>query len=502
MKISLISPYETISSFGLRIISAILRQKGHEVKLFFSPGALKENSLAGLLPFVEDSGLVGISVMSDCVEKVVKITRAVREELKIPVIWGGFHPTVLPAVSLEEADMVCVGEGENALVELAEKMERGEDYKGIKNIWCREGPRNPLRPLVFPLDILPLPDYDLDNHYILDNGRIKPLNLSLFRWHLSPPDSYTTLSSRGCNYACSYCGNNAMKTLYNGQMYFRRRSVEHLMKELLWAKQKFKFINSVYFDDDNFLAISQSDLNKFCNEYKRKIKLPFGVSGISPLLVNNEKIIKLKGAGLEWLRMGIQTGSAKIARLYNRPISQDRILEASNILKSARLKKDVAYDFILDNPYETEEDIKDTLILLARLARPYTINIFSLRFYPGTALYKKQGDVYKGVEKMIRYRSSKNTYINKLFVLIANYPLPPRLVPWLMDKSPGAEILCLFLKIMLPLIAAFRMWQRVLKAVYYKDFKRAGRTFWSKIIPSSIYCYIAHKTCKSLVDYR
>ena len=67
--------------------------------------------------------LVGITLMTQYYDAGVQISQRLKAKIKAPIIWGGIHPTVRPEESLNHADIVCIGEGEMALLELIQKME-------------------------------------------------------------------------------------------------------------------------------------------------------------------------------------------------------------------------------------------------------------------------------------------------------------------------------------------------------------------------------------------
>ena len=102
------------------------------------------------------------------------------------------------------------------------------------------------------------------------------------------------------------------------------------------------------------------------------------------------------------------------------------------------------YDIILDNPWETDEDIIETLIFLSKLPTPFEVSGFSLVFFPGTALYRKakeEGIVKDDLNDVYRkyFREPKKTYFNALFFLLKNYcvvgvGISPKLMYYLTHK--------------------------------------------------------------------
>ena len=93
----------------------------------------------------------------------------------MPVIWGGTHPTIAPDESIQVADIVCIGEGEYPLLDLANRMSAQREFDYVKNLWIRKEDRiikNDVGPLIPDLDTLPFP------HYGDQNSRALPMNQS------------------------------------------------------------------------------------------------------------------------------------------------------------------------------------------------------------------------------------------------------------------------------------------------------------------------------------
>jgi len=123
----------TIVSIGLRTISACLKVRGHQVNLLFIPfhkglfekfqfNEQKINRLSkdtkDITDFIlkESFDLIGFSLTTDFFTPAAIISEAIKKENpKLPIIWGGVHPTIFPEMCLKYADMVCLGEGEEAM---------------------------------------------------------------------------------------------------------------------------------------------------------------------------------------------------------------------------------------------------------------------------------------------------------------------------------------------------------------------------------------------------
>lgn len=338
--------------------------------------------------------------MSNYFEDAVHITRTLKEKLPVPVIWGGIHPTVRPDESLERADMICVGEAEECLPEFLRRMARGQTYEGVPNLWIRSGARiirNDVR-MVENLDAIPFQDWDAQDHYVLEGQHIcrmsddviARLHKRLANVHVDVPSVYMTMPSRGCPFACTSCVNSALKRVYSGQKAVRHRSVGNVIAELMEARRRRPSLKGIRFEDDCFFSRTADDITAFARAYKSEVGLPLYITGSTPTTLTREKLSPLVDAGLNEIRMGIQTGSERAKRLYNRHHSNAQVERAAMLLNEFKDRiRPPQYDVIIDNPWETEEDLVETLQLLARLPKPYALSLYALTFYPGTELYDR-----------------------------------------------------------------------------------------------------------------
>jgi radical SAM superfamily enzyme YgiQ (UPF0313 family) len=443
MKITLISPYSSLASLGVRSISASLKKAGHAVTmLFLTSSPFSRLSYSGELldritELCRDSGLIGISLMSGNFSQAERITSTLKSRLHAPVIWGGIHPTSRPEECLQVADIVCIGEGEGTIVELAARMETGADYSDVRNLWLTiEGKirKNDLRPLIQDLDSLPFMDYDLDGHHIFTEGDLLvPMTKGILHERLALEHTlvpgtgvYQTIWTRGCPYHCSYCCNDIFHTLYKGQRIVRKRKASSIIDEIHKIKNEFDFISNVCFHDDSFFAVSTDDLKEFCDLYRKKIDMPFVCLG-DPQLTSEEKLKLVVDAGLRSIQVGIESGSEKTIALYRRSHFNSRnMLKLAEIINKFMPRLSVHYDLIVDNPYETDEDLLETIRMLLNIPYPYNVQLFSLTFFPGTALHRKAdadgllGDEKEEAENYENYYGRiKPTYLNFALKLLS-----------------------------------------------------------------------------------
>ena len=393
-KVCLISLYSS-SSIGLRYIAAVLRDQGFDVSMIF----FKEKNIAldlmelptqdeydRLMKLVKDINpdLIGIGVRSSFLTIGGEITRRIQKELGKPVIWGGTHATVAPEHSIQTADMICLGEGEFAMLELAQRLSAGLDISDIQNLWIRQNGtvfRNPIRPLLADVNTLPYPDFVKENKYFVDKDTVTNDDPGLQVFNLD------IMTSRGCPFQCSYCSNSLFHNLYKGKgRMVRQRSPRNVLDEIKSQRALFPKLKRIDFIDEVF-SWEQAWVEEFVEEYKRDIGLPFHCMQ-HPNMTNKDIMKMLKDAGLERVEVGIQSGSERVRKeIFERRVSDEKLIRTGQILRDVKIVP--FYDVIVDNPFETSEDKKQGLDLLLKMPRPFYMHMFSLIYFPNTVLTKK-----------------------------------------------------------------------------------------------------------------
>ena len=322
--------------------------------------------------------MVGLSIYSPYVPIAGRLTKIVKENSSAIVMWGGIHPTLSPESSLEQSDIVCTGEGEGALEDLVLSLRDGKEYRSIKNLWVKQNGRivqNPMRPLIQDLDSVPFPAYARDSFYFIGSNKLVREDAAVFDPILA------TMPARGCPFMCSYCVNSLLRPLYKGLgPYNRRRSAANLiaeMKEVLAIPGNKKKL--IEFHDENF-GTDESWLIEFENLYPKEIGLPFKVQ-YNPRLIKPELIRRLKECGLHRIKFGIEAGADRIRnRVFHRPGKNVEILKLAHEIAKYGVK--IRYDLIIDNPYDTEQTLKETIDLLLKLPKPLRFNLYSLQYFP------------------------------------------------------------------------------------------------------------------------
>jgi len=395
MNITLISTATFPSDQGIRTISSVLKEKGHKVQIVFM--TLGEdysknytlNELLQLKKICKDSQLIGINSFASTAGRAERIICFLKKNTAIPIIYGGVHATLFPEKCIELADIVCVGEGEEAIVELANYLEKGKSINKIKNLWINDKKtgkiiKNPIRNLIEDLDKLPLPDYDIEDQFILDKNKLKVFKEEDLGGQV------LFLTGRGCPYGCDYCSNSCFNKLYEGKRknILRLHSPEYIINGIIYFKKKFPTLGFFDIRDDTFSLRSLENIKEFCKLYKEKVNMRFKCLG-DPHTISDEKISLLVDAGCTDIIIGIQGSEKTNKEIYHRNQTNEDVLKAAKILNKYKDRLAVMYDVIACNPYEKPEYILDLINLLKKLPKPYFLSVNNLVFFPGSALYNR-----------------------------------------------------------------------------------------------------------------
>lgn len=184
--------------------------------------------------------------------------------------------------------------------------------------------------------------------------------------------------------------------------------MKSVIDELVEAKKKCKKLVFIHFYDEIFPNLP-GWVDEFVKEYGKKIHLPFTIWS-HPKMVSPQLLNKLKAVGLTEVIMGIQSGSERVRReVFHRYESQEDILRAVRAIRQAGVWG--SFDFMLQHPFETIDDLKASYDLVRQFPSPYELQLHGLNFLPGTdivdialeqGLYSKEemnAILYAGMEE-------------------------------------------------------------------------------------------------------
>ncbi len=324
--------------------------------------------------------LIGLTVNAPLKSRAVAVTQWIKNECRIPIVWGGAFPTVQPELCLEFCDLVCVGEGEKAIGDIADRIDSHRDFRDVANIGYITDDQyiqNGLSPLMRELDMLPFKDISPKNKYLIENDKIIE---NFAETSYSKNFKYHAISSRGCVYSCSYCCENYFKRLYAPQPFLRRRSPSHVIQELKEAKQRLGY-KMVQFEDEVF-SFDKRWLEEFSVLYRKEIGVPF-ICYVYPNREIEVQLELLKDTGLVNTCLALQSGSERINKdIFHRPFDKELFYLTAEKLRS--LKIDYYVDIITFNPFEKREDLEATLKILLELPKPHWLCVNKLYIVEGT----------------------------------------------------------------------------------------------------------------------
>src|SRR5215813_14076714 len=291
--------------------------------------------------------LIGFSLCSVPLRECAEVTTELKRHYDVPIIWGGSGPTLEPERCLQYADMICMGEGEGLMVDIANAIDTGGDYSRTPNLWVKKDGdiiRNPNRPLV-DLEQIAIPDFE--------ESRTVHINDDRLRRNIYAPNmgrQYHIMTQRGCPYSCSFCIESYYQEQYGKKDSVRRRSVDIVIQELVEAKQKHG-IQAVMFWDDVF-TVHPKWLREFAPRYKEEVGLPFWIYTY-PRSTRKDELLMLKEAGLSAISFGVQSGSQSVLATYNRPVPGEMSIRAARDIVACEIP--ATFDLITRSEFETED---------------------------------------------------------------------------------------------------------------------------------------------------
>lgn len=398
---------------AIALLSALLRERGHEVSLFDATYYSIDDSIdsdgskmerLNVVPFdMESHGikrrttnwhddirrqieafqpdLIAISSTEDMWELGIKLLEGVSDYLtenKVPVIAGGVFPTFAPWIAIRHSlvDMVCVGEGENAMVDLCARIEQSRPFDDVTNLWVKQPDGSIVKNSVSqPVDINTTPMMDVS---LFEEARLyRPMAGKIYK--MLPVETI-----RGCPYKCAFCNSPDQMRFYKEETesnFLRKKRMDLVHKELSFTKNTLG-VEYNYFWADTFLALSNKEFDQFCEMYA-DINLPFWIQ-TRPETLTDYKVKRLAEVGLHRISFGIEHGNEEF-----RAKQLQRHFKNEDIIKQLRIPTKYGVSYSVNNitgfPNETRELAMDT-VELNRQIDSSNQNIYSFTPFHGTPL--------------------------------------------------------------------------------------------------------------------
>jgi anaerobic magnesium-protoporphyrin IX monomethyl ester cyclase len=412
--------YPNITQLGatpsnLAILSAYLKQDGFDVKLFdctiYKPrneetdddirtklGQVKKSKLDDyfitkdtaqiyddFIQLVEEyrPNLIGFSLVDSTVTSSLSFIKRIKHK-NIPIIIGGVASTFSYEKILNTGlvDYACIGEGEEALVELCNKMMNGEDCSKIRNIYTidKKGNiiKNPLRPLV-DVNSMPTPDFSIYEDYRF----YKPFFGNVVRTLRIDTD-------RGCPMVCTYCAAPLLRQISRENecgSYFRVKDVDKIIEETKELVKRHN-ISFIFMGAESFLSMPVKKLRYFAERYKNEVNIPFTCQ-VRIDTFTEEKTRLLAEMGCKSASVGLEHGSEKIRQeLLNKRLTNKQVIDGFIELSKYDIVPGV--NNMIGLPDETRENVFESIemnrIIYNILKGKMTLNVFTFMPFSGTKL--------------------------------------------------------------------------------------------------------------------
>jgi anaerobic magnesium-protoporphyrin IX monomethyl ester cyclase len=358
-----------------------------------------------------DALFIGISVLTG---PMIKGAIEVAADMKsvhpwLPIIFGGWHPTLLPDETLSEpfVDAVVRGQGEITIVEVAEALLAKRSLDGIAGVsWKHRGRRtHNVDRRVEPLDALPVPAFELTDFDAYEK--------------LSGSRKIGYATSVGCPYACNYC---------TDMVFYKRRfnalSAERVVSEMTELVSRYR-IQEVALLDSNFPVQLDRALNIARGILASGVKFRWTFQASTDFLcrMSEDEVRLLGDSGVSHMGFGTESTSESVLKLMNK--RHQRVNEMYETARKASLAGiRVTFNLIFGYPGETEADRSITFQTMSDIARQFPNVSFSPNIftpYPGIPIWPQLREL--GVPEPHSLREWMDM------------PLGANMLPWLKGKE-------------------------------------------------------------------
>jgi radical SAM superfamily enzyme YgiQ (UPF0313 family) len=332
---------------------------------------------ASLKASLPDALCLGITLLTGrMIRAAVVVAREVRKDRpEIPIVFGGWHPSLLPAQTLEEQyiDAVVRGQGELTLLEIAQNLRAGLSFDSVLGVSHKPGGKaqhNPDRP-VARVEDLPTPAFELANFELYERYTgVRKLPYA---------------SSIGCPYACHYCTD---QVFYNRR--FNAYSAQRVVSEVTDLVKRYR-LDEVPLLDSNFPVNVKRAVEIAQGFVDSKVRFRWTFQASTDLLcrMSDSEVALLGEAGVSHMGFGTESASQEVLTLMNKKHQRiDEMYETAR--KSGQAGIRVTFNLILGYPGETEADRQETFRIMGDIAGRYANVSFSPNIftpYPGIPIW-------------------------------------------------------------------------------------------------------------------
>ena len=376
LKIVLYNPKAVFFTMPLALLAIGSALDPDKYEIVIVDGRLDADPIASLQPHLDDALCLGVTVLTGApISDALKVSRAARRlRPQLPIVWGGWHPSMFARECLDEpsVDVSVQGQGEETFAEIVERLAAGRGLEGCAGCTVRlEGNRvlqNPARPL---------------------------RQVSMFRAHdyrLIPVARYYELkgrrqldfiTSQGCNFRCAFCSD---PFVYGRKWVGLDPGAIGLRLGELWQRYRFDDVN---FQDETFFTRRErvQAMADGIVESGRKFTWAATMRADQGVRLPAETWVRCKQSGLRRLLVGVESGSDEMLKRIRKDIKIGQVFHTAAMMRD----HDIAgiFPFIVGFPEESDESVTATLAASRRLramSPDFTTPIFYFKPYPGSEI--------------------------------------------------------------------------------------------------------------------
>jgi len=323
---------------------------------------------------------VGISAMTgNQIRFGLEAAALVRESTSCPIVWGGVHPSLLPAQTVVHplVDAVVVGEGDETFLDVVRAYGNGRSLAGVEGTWFKVGGEpheNPVRRFAEMDSLPPIPYHLVDVERYITADEVSPRSLEL-------------PTSRGCPHGCAFCYN-----LTFARRRWRTMSPPVILERLTEVVRRYH-LKGVNFREDNFFT-DRRRVEAVCRGIiDRGLEVGWQADCRCDYFARYDDgfLQLLLDSGLKALTFGAESGSAGTLKNIDKDITVEDILTAAR--KATKFGIITNFHFMTGFPGETSEELIATYRLIHELLRgDPRRNVYGPALYtpyPGTPLYQR-----------------------------------------------------------------------------------------------------------------
>lgn len=361
--------FHTMPLALLALASALDRTR-YEVVIV--DGRLESDPVGRVVALSRDAICVGVSVLTGApIRDALAVSRAVRAARPdVPIVWGGWHPSLFPRQSVTDsaADIAVVGQGEDTLAEIVDRLSDGRSVEGCPGTVISGRGTSPPRPLR-DLNALPRHDYSLIpvERYFAGKGK-RQLDY---------------ISSQGCRFRCAFCADPAVYDRgWTGLL------PDRMAEEIADLATRYQ-LEEVAFQDETFFT-HPARVEAFCDQLLRRntrVRWTATLRADQACRMGEPLLVKAIRAGLSRVMVGVEAGSQATLDRLKKDLRLEQVIQAAELCASHDLG--AIFNFIVGFPDEPEASVDATLALAKRLRgmhRAFETPIFYYRPYPGNPL--------------------------------------------------------------------------------------------------------------------